>query len=94
MDKQENWGKQGIEVASRELAEKFDLPYKKTIIPLLYGVITGKRCGLPLFDSVEILGKERTRARCLNAIQYLGGISKKKLDMLAKAWHTKGCQVL
>ena len=59
------------------------------IIPLLYGAITGKRHGLPLFDSVEILGKDRVRARLLNAIQYLGGLSKKKSDLLRKAWYTK-----
>lgn len=94
MDQQGNWGKQGIETASREIAENFDVPYKKAIIPLLYAVITGKRCGLPLFDSVEILGKDRTRARCLNAIQHLGGISKKKLDALEKAWHAKNCKTL
>lgn len=94
MDQQENWGKQGIEIASRKIAERFDVPYKKAVIPLLYAVITGKRCGLPLFDSVEILGKDRTRARCLSAIQHLGGLSNKKLDILAKAWHTKNCKIL
>lgn len=89
MDAQENWKRPGIEKASHEVSEKFDIHHKKMIIPLLYGAITGKRHGLPLFDSVEILGKDRVRARLLNAIQYLGGLSKKKSDLLTKAWYTK-----
>lgn len=94
MDHQENWKKPGIEIASHEIAEKFGVHHKKAVIPLLYAAITGKRHGLPLFDSVEILGKDRTRARCLSAIQYLGGLSNKKLDALTKAWHAKDCKNL
>lgn len=40
----------------------------------------------PLFDSVELLGKDRTRARMLQAIEFLGGISNKNLSALTKAW--------
>ncbi|KAG6559540.1 Glutamate--tRNA ligase [Candidatus Rhabdochlamydia oedothoracis] len=94
MDAQENWKRSGIERASHEVSEKFDIHHKKMVIPLLYGAITGKRHGLPLFDSVELLGKDRVRARLLNAIQYLGGLSNKKLDFLTKAWDTKDCRSL
>ncbi len=89
LDEQENWGKPGIEKASRDVSEVFGLHHKKVIIPLLYGAITGKRQGPPLFDSVEILGKDRTRARLLTAIEFLGGISGKKMDILTKAWAKK-----
>lgn len=94
MDAQENWKRTGIEKASYEVSEKFDIHHKKMVIPLLYGAIIGKRHGLPLFNSVELLGKDRTRARLLNAIQYLGGLSNKKLDLLIKAWNTKDCRSL
>jgi len=53
---------------------------------LLFASIMGKRQGLPLFDSVAILGKDRTRARFLQAIEFLGGLSKKKGEALKKAW--------
>jgi glutamyl-tRNA synthetase len=59
------------------------------MIPLLYGALTGKRQGPPLFDSVGILGKDRTRARLLRAIEFLGGISNKKMDLLTKAWNKR-----
>lgn len=89
LDEQEDWGKVGIEKASKDVAELFGLNHKKAIIPLLYASLTGKRQGPPLFDSVALLGKDRTRARLLNAIDFLGGISNKKMDLLTKAWNKK-----
>lgn len=92
MDEQENWKRPGIEKAVHEVSEIFGAHMKKVTIPMLYGSLTGKRHGLPLFDSVEILGKDRTRARLLNAIEFLGGISNKKLDLLTKGWKKKDCK--
>ena len=89
LDEQEDWGKQGIEVASRTAAEIFGINHKKVMIPILYGSLTGKHFGPPLYDSVEILGKDRTRARFLRSIEFLGGISNKKMDLLQKAWQNK-----
>jgi glutamyl-tRNA synthetase len=86
LDEQENWGRSGIEKAVHEVAEAFGVNLKKTIIPLLYGSLTGKRQGPPLFDSVDILGKDRTRARLLRSIEFLGGISNKKIGLLTKGW--------
>ncbi len=95
LDEQEDWGSQGIEKASKEVSEVFGIHYKKAMMPLLYGSLTGKRQGPPLFDSVALLGKERARARFLQAIEFLGGISQKKWDLLSKAWERKdGKQLL
>jgi glutamyl-tRNA synthetase len=86
MDEQEDWKKTGIEKAAHEVAEAFGVNLKKVMIPVLYGTITGKRFGPPVFEAVEILGKDKTRARLLTAIEFLGGISNKKMDLLTKAW--------
>lgn len=94
MDEQENWGRAGIEKASHDVAEAFGVHHKKIIMPLLYAAITGKHQGPPLFDSVEILAKDRTRARILWAIEFLGGISNKKMDALTKSWAKKDCKTL
>jgi len=88
-DWRESWGGVGMNESSRAVAESFGLNYKKQIIPLLFAALQGKRHGLPLFDSVEILGKDRTRARLLLAIEFLGGISGKKIDALKKAYDKK-----
>lgn len=91
LDEQENWGRSGIEKAARDVAEAFGVNLKKVVIRLLYVALTGKPQGPPLFDSVQILGKDRTRARLLQAIEFLGGISKKKVALLQKAWLAKEC---
>lgn len=94
MDEQENWGKPGIENASHKVAEVFGVHHKKVVMPILYGAITGKHHGPPLFESVELLGKDRTRARLLQAIDFLGGISNKKMDLLTKCWMRGNCSEL
>ena len=92
MDEIADWGKSGFEKATHSAKEIFDLNLKKVVIPLLYAAITGKRQGLPLFSSVEILGRDRVRARMLRSIEFLGGISKKKSDTLFKAWRARDCK--
>jgi glutamyl-tRNA synthetase len=86
LDEQEDWGRTGIEKASHDVAEAFGVNHKKAIIPILYASITAKRQGPPLYDSIELLGKDRCRARFLRSIEFLGGISGKKMDLLTKAW--------
>lgn len=92
LDEQENWGRSGIEKASHEVADAFGVHHKKVLIPLLYGAIMGKRFGPPLFDSVELLGKDRARARFLRSIDVLGNISNKKMSDLTKAWTKRDCK--
>lgn len=94
MEEQENWEGSGIEKASREVSEAFGVNHKKVVMALLFGTIMGKKQGPPLFASVEILGKDRTRARLLQAIAFLGGLSKKKTEHLKDLWETRACTSL
>lgn len=94
LDKQEDWTGKGLETASHESAEAFGLHHKKVIIPILFAAIMGKLQGPPLFDSVTLLGKDRTQVRLMGAIELLGGISNKKMDQLKKAWDKKNCRDL
>ena len=89
MDELEDWGSTGINKASREVAEIFGANHKKVVMPLLFGSLMAKTQGPPLFDSVGILGKDRTRARLLKAMEFLGGISNKRMHHLKKAWEEK-----
>jgi glutamyl-tRNA synthetase len=86
MDAQENWQNAGFNQASRDVAAKFLVNHKKVVIPILYASIMGRRQGLPLFDSVDLLGKDRVRARLLLSIEFLGGLSSKKTEALKSAW--------
>ena len=94
LDELENWGSSGLNQASREVAEVFGVNHKKVIMPLLFASIMGKTQGPPLFDSVAILGKDRTRARLLKAIEFLGGISNKRMHLLKKGWDDRQGQSL
>ncbi len=89
LDEQEDWGKNGMEKASHEIAEVFGTSHKKTIMPILYIALTGKSSGPSLFDAVDLLGRHRTRARLLQAIEFLGGLSSKQSSLLTKAWRQK-----
>ncbi|MCP5469120.1 MAG: glutamate--tRNA ligase [Chlamydiales bacterium] len=86
MEESEDWSNTGIEQASHRVAEHFEVHHKKVVMALLFGTIMGKEKGPPLFDSVKILGRDITRARLLNAINFLGGVSNKRLATLKKEW--------
>ena len=91
LDELENWGSSGMNQASREVAEIFGANHKKALMPLLFASLMGKNQGPPLFDSVEILGKDRTRARLLKSMEFLGGISNKRMHVLKKSWDARQC---
>lgn len=94
LDAQENWSGPAFQKASHEVEEIFGVHHKKTLIPLLFATIMGKQMGPPLFDSVTILGKDITRVRLMGAIEALGGISNKRMDLLKKSWDKKNCRDL
>jgi glutamyl-tRNA synthetase len=89
LDAREDWGSKGMNEASRAVAAALGIHYKKQVIPLLFAAIQGKRHGLPLFDSVGLLGQDRTRTRLMLSIEFLGGLSGKKQEALKKAYEKK-----
>jgi glutamyl-tRNA synthetase len=89
LEEKQDWSGEALEKTSHELAEFLGLNHKKAIIPLLFGSIMGKSFGPPLFASAEILGKEKLRARLLNSIEFLGGVSNKKMAPLKESWEKK-----
>ncbi len=92
LDAKEDWSGTALEPALHEIAEVFGVHFKKALIPLLFATIMGKQRGPPLFDSVTLLGKERTRVRLMQAIELLGSISNKKMDRLKKCWEKRDCR--
>lgn len=89
IEKGDIWEKDVFYTGSKWLAETFGVHHKKAIIPLLYVAITGEKQGLPLFDSMEILGKPRTRARLVHAQNLLGGVVKKEQAILDQLLESK-----
>lgn len=89
LEEKQDWSGQALESTSHEVAEMLSLNHKKIIIPLLFATVMGKLFGPPLFSSVDILGKEKFRVRLLTAIEFLGGISNKKLPHIKESWEKK-----
>ncbi len=89
LEKDDDWSRDNFYAGSKEIAEFFSINHKKIIIPVLYATLTGKHTGPPLFDSATLLGKDRARARMLKAMEFLGGLSNKKLQKLQKYWISK-----
>ena len=81
------WTKDGIEEVMRGLCEHSGLKMRAFVKPF-YIAMNGRPSGLPLFDSMEILGRDITRDRLNHAIQALGGLGKKKLKKLDKELQT------
>lgn len=89
LDETEDWSRDNAYTGSKEVAAAFEVNHKKVIMPLLFATLQGKKQGLPLFDALPILGKDRARARFLQAIDFLGGVSKKNLSQLRKDWDAR-----
>lgn len=62
----DGWTKDAIEQAIRTMEVPLGAKLRK-FIPVLYVAIEGRAQGIPLFDSIELLGRERTLARLRSA---------------------------
>ncbi|WP_322817677.1 glutamate--tRNA ligase [Tepidiforma sp.] len=67
----ERWTPEAVETALRGLEEPLGMKLRK-FIAVLYVAIMGRPTGIPLFDSLGILGRERTLARLRAARARLG----------------------
>lgn len=91
LEAKEDWSGSALNEASHDIAAIFGVHHKKVIMPLLFASLMGKKQGPPLFDSVDILGKDRVRARFLKSIEFLGGISNGNMASLKHAWSRGDC---
>lgn len=91
LEENDDWSRDNFFQVSKWASEQFEVNHKKVIIPILFASLTGKHTGPPLFDSAALLGKDRTRARLLKAMEFLGGLSNKKLQHLQKCWENNEC---
>ena len=84
------WNRDAIEAAIKEVSAFWDWPIRDVTAPLFVAIM-GQRVGPPLFESVELLGIDLTRARLLDAINVLGGLSKKKAARLVTPASQRPC---
>ena len=81
----DRWEREPIHTAFVQLAGQLEVPIREVLAPF-FVAISGRAVSPPLFDSMAYLGWDMTRARIINALAVLGGVSKKQLSKLEKAY--------
>ena len=82
-----DWSSESLQQALRSTAEFSGFKLRDFLSPLFIA-LSGQRVALPLFDSLQVLGREISQSRIRDAIDVLGGLSKKKLKRLEKEWQS------
>lgn len=77
------WHKEVLLGEVKILSEHFELKMKAFLAPVFIA-ITGSASSTSVMDAMAILGSDVTRARLRNAIEVLGGVSKKQAKRFEK----------
>ncbi len=83
------WERDRIFAAVKALAEEMGLKIRDFLAPLFIA-IAGTSATISVIDSMHMLGSDLSRARVRHAIEMLGGVSKKKLKDVEKAYAALG----
>ncbi|MDQ2679903.1 MAG: glutamate--tRNA ligase [Candidatus Eremiobacteraeota bacterium] len=75
------WNIPQIEVVLKEVAVRVEKKFREIVRPL-YVAITGSPTSVPLYDSMELLGRDICRERLRFALEQFGGVSAPE----QKAW--------
>jgi glutamyl-tRNA synthetase len=81
LDELRAWEREALQADIQQLAVRMGFKIRDFLFPLFVAV-SGQPVSLPLYDSMAVLGPDLTRMRIRDAIEVLGGVSKK----LAKKW--------
>ena len=79
------WNRDNIFNALKTVADGMEIKLKPFLAPLFIAV-AGSSASISVMDSMNLLGADMSRARLRYAIDLLGGIGKKKLKKLEKAY--------
>ncbi|WP_286975321.1 glutamate--tRNA ligase [Pseudomonas sp.] len=71
------WQKDNITGCIQAVVESLELKLRDAM-PLMFAAVTGQSSSVSVLDAMEILGPDLTRFRLRQAIELLGGVSKKE----------------
>ena len=71
------WEKDAITGCIQTVVESLELKLRDAM-PLMFASITGQASSVSVLDAMEILGPDLTRFRLRQALDLLGGVSKKE----------------
>ena len=83
------WERDFLFAAMKELAAQMGLKIRDFLAPL-FVAIAGTSASISVIDSMHMLGSDLSRARIRHAIEVLGGISKKRMKDVEKAYAALG----
>jgi glutamyl-tRNA synthetase len=78
-----SWQTSDIEAVLKDVAARLDVKLRDVTRPF-YVAITGSATSVPLYDSIDILGRDIVRERLRIALEVLGGVSSAELKEWAK----------
>ena len=81
----QNWNRDNIFKALESVADGMNIKLKPFLVPLFIA-ITGSTASISVMDSMSLLGADMSRARLRHAIELMGGVGKKKLKKMEKAY--------
>ena len=85
----QQWQRDNIFDALKSIADAMDIKMKPFLAPLFIA-IAGSSSSISVMDSMALLGADMSRARLRHAIDLLGGVGKKKLKKMEKAYQQLG----
>jgi glutamyl-tRNA synthetase len=85
LDSMRTWTAEGLRAELEKIGEGLGLKIRELVFPL-FVALSGQAVSTPLFESMEILGPDLTRARLREALAALGGLSKKQTEQLDKEY--------
>jgi glutamyl-tRNA synthetase len=83
------WNRDEIFATAKQLGDEMSVKLRD-MMPLLFISIAGTQASISVVDSMELLGADVSRARLRHAIDIHGGLGKKRLDKLDKAYRQLG----
>lgn len=81
----QQWQRDRLFQEMKSLAAQLDMKVKDLFAPL-FVAIAGTTASISVIDSMEILGPDMSRARLRHAVDVLGGVGKKRLKQMEKAY--------
>ena len=80
-----HWQRDNLFTELKFLAEALEIKVKDFLAPLFIAV-SGSTSSFSVMDAMDLLGSDMTRARLRNGIDVLGGVSKKQMKSMEKAY--------
>ena len=81
----QDWQRDSIFEALKSVSDAMGIKLKPFLAPLFIA-IAGSSASISVMDSMNLLGADMSRARLRYAIELLGGVGKKKLKKMEKAY--------